>query len=263
MKKSQAIRYLNNRVGKFNLNSKNCNFSKINKAVPLWWLNISPNKFKEDLYLILDEKTKLLFLLIPGGTFIPPQDYFYIRKDKNVVDLRISSVKNEFYLEDLISGGTNVNFGPYLLHTETISEDYLVPEISKPNLFSEPQATKPSPPAKPHQIVLKKNQTGISYSTLFSNYLKGATQITLQDPYIRLRHQFENLLEFCLMLEKNKGKDEKVNLKVVTWNDPEYHSISISNFEDLKTSVSQSGINLEYSFERHHDRYIKADNGWK
>lgn len=260
MKKAQAIRMLNS---KFRLNSANCNFSKINKAVPLWWLNIRPEKFKNDLYIILDEKVRILLLLIPGGTFYPPEDHFYIRKDKNVVDLRISSVKNEFYLQDLISGGTNVKFKPYLVHIESVAKDYLIPELPKPNLFSDPREVNSSPPAKPHQIILKKNQTGTSYNTLFSNYLKGATQITLQDPYIRLRHQFENLLEFCMMLEKNKKADEKIHLKVVTWNDPEYHSVSVSNFEDLKTSVSLSGINLEYDFQRHHDRYIQADNGWK
>lgn len=260
MKKAQAIRLLRS---KFRLSSANCNFSKINKAAPLWWLNIRTERFKDDLYIILDEKTRLLLLLIPGGTYYPPKDHFYIRKDKNLVDLRISSVKNEFYLQDLISGGTNVNFEPYLIHTQTVPEEYLIPETPKPNLFSEPPIIKPKPASKPHQLVLKNNQTGISYHKLFSNYLKGAKHITIQDPYIRLRHQFENLLEFCMMLEKNKGDDEKINLRVVTWNDPEYHSISVSNFEDLKTSVSQSGINLEYDFERHHDRYIHADNGWK
>ena len=263
MNKSQAVRYLNSRVGQHHLSSANCNFSNINKAVPLWWLNINPDRFGRNLYLILHDRQRLLLFFIPAGTFYPPEDHFSIRKDKNMVDLRISSVQNKFYLRDLLSGGTRVNFEAFLIHKEPVNEEYKLRLKEKPNLFSEPAAEKPAPPAKPHQFILKRNQTGISYQKLFGEYLQGATDITLQDPYIRLRHQFENLLEFCMMLEKNKSKEKPVNLKVVTWNLPEYQNMSTASFEDLKMGVRPYGINLEYKYEDQHDRYIQANNGWK
>jgi ATP-dependent Lon protease len=115
----------------------------------------------------------------------------------------------------------------------------------------------------PHQVLIKDNQMGISYKKLFGNYLKGATKITLQDPYIRYHYQFKNLLEFCIMLEQIKEPDEEIELHVVTWNTEENIANSISNFDDLKENMIDIGIHLTYEFRNVHDRSVMADNGWK
>src|SRR5690606_6941600 len=122
---------------------------------------------------------------------------------------------------------------------------------------------KPKLNLKPHQVILKDNQTGISYKKLFADYLKGAENITIQDPYIRMFYQFKNLLEFCVMLGNNKEPEEQINLEVVTWNTEEYLEESKNSFEELALNVQQIGINLTYRFENNHDRFIAADNGWK
>jgi len=122
---------------------------------------------------------------------------------------------------------------------------------------------KPKLELKPHQTILKDNQTGISYKKLFANYLKGAENITIQDPYIRMYYQFKNLLEFCIMLGNNKDPEDQINLEVVTWNDEEYLEDSRSSLEELAQNVQSIGINLTVRFEQHHDRFIAADNGWK
>ena len=116
---------------------------------------------------------------------------------------------------------------------------------------------------KPHQFILKDNQTGISFKKLFGNYLKGATQIILQDPYIRMPYQFKNLLEFCMMLGNNKEPEMELDVEIVTWNTEEFIPDSISFFEELQSSVLDLGINLVYRFENNHDRFIDANNGWK
>ena len=116
---------------------------------------------------------------------------------------------------------------------------------------------------KPQQFILKDNQTGISFKKLFGNYLKGATQIVLQDPYIRMPYQFKNLLEFCMMLGNNKGPEMELDVEIVTWNTEEFMPDSISFFEELQSSVLDLGINLVYRFENKHDRFIDANNGWK
>ena len=128
---------------------------------------------------------------------------------------------------------------------------------------SETVFVQPKLDLKPHQVILKDNQTGISYKKLFANYLKGAEHITIQDPYIRMYYQFKNLLEFCIMLGNNKEPEDQINLEVVTWNHEEYLEESKSNFEELAQNVESIGINLTYRFENHHDRFIAADNGWK
>lgn len=113
------------------------------------------------------------------------------------------------------------------------------------------------------QRILKDNQTGVSYKKLFADYLKGAENITLQDPYIRMPYQFKNLLEFCMMLGNLKEPEHEINLEILTWNHEEYIEDSITNFEELKDGIHELGINLTYKMEQHHDRYIAADNGWK
>lgn len=121
----------------------------------------------------------------------------------------------------------------------------------------------PKPVLQTGQVILKDNQTGISYKKLFAEYLKGAERITIQDPYIRFAHQYRNFVEFCLMLSNNKSPDELVQLELVTWNDEEYQAESISYLEEIKDDVASLGIELSYRMEKHHDRYVAADNGWK
>jgi len=116
---------------------------------------------------------------------------------------------------------------------------------------------------KPHQFILKDNQTGISYKKLFGAYLKGVTHLSLQDPYIRMPYQFKNLLEFCMMLGNNKDPEMEVALEVITWNTEEFMPDTISFFEELQTNVLDLGIVLVYKFENNHDRFIEANNGWK
>lgn len=116
---------------------------------------------------------------------------------------------------------------------------------------------------KTKQEILKDNQTGVSYKNLFGEYLKTATNITIQDPYIRLPYQFKNLLEFCLMLSQIKAPEDQINLEVVSWNHEEYLEDSKYNFGELQESVSSLGVHLTYRLEEHHDRFIAADNGWK
>lgn len=124
--------------------------------------------------------------------------------------------------------------------------------------------TAPALHLHPHQVSLKDNQTGISYQKLFGDYLRGATNITLQDPYIRLPYQFKNLLEFCGMLDSLKEPDQEIELEVVTFNTADHLQDSADNFEELKENLQDLGIHLSYRFDAQlHDRSIYANNGWK
>ena len=118
---------------------------------------------------------------------------------------------------------------------------------------------------KPGQRILRDNQTGISYENLFADYLEGATEITITDPYIRLPYQMKNLLEFCLMLTKSKGLETEIKLHVNTWNEPEAMlEESKSSLDEIANSIFDSGIQLTYEFKSNlHDRTIVTNNGWK
>jgi len=147
----------------------------------------------------------------------------------------------------------NLNYNAAVQVQKEHQNDELSPKTSK----------VPEVKTEPHQIILKDNQTGISYKKLFAAYLKDSEYITLQDPYIRLPYQFKNLLEFCVMLGNTKNPEQEINLEVVTWNDEEHMADSISNFEELQETVAELGIHLTYRMEQQHDRYIASDNRWK
>ena len=117
-------------------------------------------------------------------------------------------VKDQLYIIDETFKAEPVDFSYTILatgevvHPETLeNQNYAAARQSaEAESTQEPAspAKKPSAPVlnlQPHQTILKDNQTGVSFRALFADYLKGATSITLQDPYIRLPHQFRNLLE--------------------------------------------------------------------
>lgn len=115
---------------------------------------------------------------------------------------------------------------------------------------------------EPKHLVIRDNQTGVSYKRLFADYLKGATRIMLTDPYIRLPYQFKNLLEFCVMLAQNKAPEDEVKLHVTTWDSQEHLSESELSFQELVPSVKELGIDLTYEYQNLHDSNIIANNGW-
>jgi len=119
------------------------------------------------------------------------------------------------------------------------------------------------PELKEKELIIRDNQKGISYNKLFGEYLKEATEITLTDPYIRLPHQFRNLMEFCAVIIQNKKKEQEVKLHVISWNDLEHTPLSIDNFDEITESLRDSGLELTYEFIELHDRSIVANNGWK
>jgi len=118
---------------------------------------------------------------------------------------------------------------------------------------------------KPGQILIRENQTGISFEKVFSPYLVGSAKIRLEDPYIRLPYQMNLLLEFCSMLMNTKNDDEEIELHVVTWNEPdEMINESTENLDEITETVFDMGIKLTYEFNPNtHDRFIQSDNGWK
>ena len=115
-------------------------------------------------------------------------------------------------------------------------------------------------------LVIQDNQKGVSYESLFANYLVGAKEIHLTDPYIRKFHQVRNLSEFCQMLYRIKPVEEEITLKVFTNPADEERQDLDSWLIQLESNLTGTGVNLDYSFEApesQHDRSIETDTGWK
>lgn len=111
-------------------------------------------------------------------------------------------------------------------------------------------------------LTIRENQSGISYQSLFGDYIKGASQITIEDGYIRLPYQIKNLVEFLSLVAQQKEVDDEVKVNLITWNSDERIPDSIDAFDEIQESVVDLGITFTYEFQDIHDRKISTDTGW-
>jgi len=114
--KKVAIEIVNAATRRTELSKENTNFSKLNKAKPVWWFNIPPIKFSEDLHLILKKGEGFIWITIPKGVVKDVYTTFRIREinNKDFVDIEITSEIGVYYLRDVKSGGTGFNFEQYI-----------------------------------------------------------------------------------------------------------------------------------------------------
>ena len=64
-----------------------------------------------------------------------------------------------------------------------------------------------------HSLRISPGATGYSYEAVFERCLDGNVHfVTVQDPYIRVRHQIHNFVRFCELLVKKCKKLSKISL---------------------------------------------------
>ncbi|MBN2793007.1 MAG: BREX system Lon protease-like protein BrxL [Desulfuromonadales bacterium] len=147
---------------------------------------------------------------------------------------------------------------------EEISEPYL--ERESASILEKPASVATEAVLKERHFTFEENQKGISFDTLFGPYLKGATQITVTDPYIRLFYQMRNFMEFLETVVKYKHEDEEVAVHLVTALDEFKSEKQIENFEKMKESAGSVGVAFSWEFDGSgtmHARHIVTDHGWK
>ncbi len=114
------------------------------------------------------------------------------------------------------------------------------------------------------QRIILDNQTGISYKNLFGDYLIGATEINIIDPYVRLPYQLRNFMELCQLVASIKAEDEEVKIHLVTNNNEDYVENAREAFREMADSLEPLGIYFNFEFDDSiHDRSIELNNGWK
>lgn len=115
-----------------------------------------------------------------------------------------------------------------------------------------------------HRVV-KENQQGISYETLFAEPLKGANRIEIVDPYIRRYHQVNNVMEFCDMVLCLQPPGEEVAVSLLTGADVEEQDKQEQFLDELAESLEGTGVRFAYeiTWDSLHARSIKTDTGWK
>jgi TIGR02688 family protein len=205
-------------------------------------------RVKDQLYLI-DETFRA-----------EPAKFIYIRKTDGA-EIHVETLENINYAQ---STGRDVaqNFVIEVEKKESM-------DAPQDNTSAVPQdgteAVKKNRPRIP--VLQEKNlsfrlgQTGVTYQSLFADYLKDAREITIEDPFIRTSWQIKNLMEFMTMLIDTRNVDE---LKVHLITNEEESKIPelIDKLDDIKDDMIEYGIEFDYKFRDFHDRCIKTDNGW-
>jgi ATP-dependent Lon protease len=119
---------------------------------------------------------------------------------------------------------------------------------------------------EPVHYTVAENQTGISYYTLFADYLKGAKKIEVVDPYIRRVWQIRNFIEFLQVVIAVKEEGEEVDVHLITDNGEVSTAELQQHFNSIEDSLLNHDINFTYEFaskKHYHARSITTDTGWK
>ncbi len=104
--------------------------------------------------------------------------------------------------------------------------------------------------------------TGYSYETIFGEYVAGAEEIVVEDPYIRHHHQVVNFVRFCEMAVRF-GPPKKMIL-VTKFDTPEEEVEAMTKLATLAESLKIYGVTLQIKKNpAMHDREVRFSNGWK
>lgn len=135
----------------------------------------------------------------------------------------------------------------------------LEPAATETTVESQP-ATVPAPLREKH-VRIGYGDIGYTYEKLFGEYLVGAKEITVEDPYIRAPHQISNLLRFCELVV-TVGSAQVINL-VTGFDDSQQRTEAEEKLRLIESSLVDHGIKLNVKFDENlHDREIRLDTGW-
>ena len=190
-------------------------------------------------------------------------------------------VKDQLYLIDETFKAEPAKFEYELLRTGDVVKVKTLEEIENPVKPEAPICEEDSKPfdevkheaekkPRPRIVYLKEgmanirmNQKGVTYKTLFGDYMKTATRFDIVDPYIRAPFQIDNLLELIQTIREVSEHAEELVIHVSTHNDDDKLKEMREIFDGLQDELQSCGIEFTYDFTADHDRWIEMDNGWK
>lgn len=112
-------------------------------------------------------------------------------------------------------------------------------------------------------VNIRENQTGVSYKSLFKDYLREAHNIRIVDPYLTWDYQKFNLMEFIQTVYDCAVNKDELKIHLSTKNDSDTAPADIEFYDDLTAELSSIyGIEFTYDFHADHDRSLQIDNDW-
>ena len=124
---------------------------------------------------------------------------------------------------------------------------------------------QPEEGPKEKTIDVQYGDIGYGYDDLFGDYLKGATIVKLEEPYLTSNFQITNLVRFIELLVKI-GDCKLFQLVTKPGETPEDSATLSDNLRRIKETLNDNETNImsfEYEFDsQSHDRFIRTSNNW-
>jgi ATP-dependent Lon protease len=89
--------------------------------------------------------------------------------------------------------------GPHAAREKLASKQLAQTEMPPP---IQAEAQDAEPELQEQHFAILYGDTGYSYESIVGPYLRGAKELTVEDPYIRLPHQIQNFVRFCETIVK-------------------------------------------------------------
>lgn len=177
----------------------------------------------------------------------------------------------------------------YSIATQNPRKDANVPVLTEPahdNVVTTPVTANVEPEITPNHVLsdivpgsetvedgslkektvdVQYGDTGYGYDDLFAEYLKGASIVMLEEPYLTHGFQVANLVRFVELLVKI-GDCKVFRLVTKPGETPEESTLISDSLQRLKNTLDDMddvSMAFEYEFdENSHDRYIRTSNNW-
>ena len=218
---------------------------------------VTKDEAKELLEFAIESRKRVkLQLQKMDETFLADKVEFSYTDRETGKSHRVETLEETQYGESDITSSVVAEGSDTLVGTQEVESPTTLAESSQPKQIRKV--------LKEGQIILRDNQTGISYDKLFGDYLEGSTEITITDPYIRLPYQFKNLMEFIELATKKVNLENEVKIHLVTVNSEEYIEGFKDKLDQLDYALESMGIDFSFEFnDSIHDRSLIMDTGWK
>ena len=228
----------------------------------------------------------LMKILFPDGQATPKEIEELLAfgmEARRRVREHILRIDDTFKRHDFIykprNGGAPVTvLTPEEIQYPTFAALRLAPQPEKGDLAAEtpppdpraPTAAAPAPASKtepaPGHLVVPENSKGYSFRRLFADHLRGAREISVQDPYVRAFWQIRNFMELVQLVHELTPEGEETKISLLTKSDQEKCIEQDDNLRKLQDSCTGSRVAVEYNYDSTdtlHARSITTDTGWK
>ena len=218
--------------------------------------NATATEVEEILYLAIEGRKRVKDQLLRIDNTYPETDFSFTAIDgrKVVVKTLEETEYSQYYHK---RAPAHDQTGP----ESAVNDDRPVSQASETMAEEEVFAG----PREGHRI-FNENQKGVTYSELFWPWLKGATNIVITDPYIRMFHQVRNLMEFIEMVAVRKTPGDEIVVRLITCQDEIYPEKQQGNLVAVESACETAGIKFSWEFDATntiHARHITSDTGWK